>query len=596
MPDELKPIEEIQKNGQSKTVVKEAPSNADDALLEEADEAQTNELERTDRINMVGQDGKVITAAMYALSDQNTPQYKNYEQAEDAFMKMLRRTGVQIDWSWEQTMRAAIKEPQWRALPDTGARKMAYEKFIVDTKKANIGKQKDRLEKLRASFTQMLQRHPEIKYYSRFKNAKPLLEGETAWKAAIDDEEREDLFEEYITSLKTAKQEKEHQQHKEAMELFVNLLSELELDSNTRWDQAQILFTTHTKYQNNEIFQALTKLDTLIAFEDHVKKLERQRNDQKQRAKLLKRRQERKNREALVALLVSLRSDGTLYAGIRWKELYPIIKDDERYLNMLGQAGSSPLDLFWDMSEELDRDFKDKMKVTEGILEAKPFTVVASTRPDEFMEIVKSDNRLSHLSDQTLNAIYKSLHDTALARFQEEQRYEERRQKRRMDNLRSALKHYDPPILLKETYDEVRPRIAELPEFKAIDNEESCKHAFEKFMRRLAEKEEEEAERRERREKHRRHGSDRRTSRGRDERDRGTRDGGGRHHESRRRYPDDRIGSSRSPKRSRTDGSNGPTSSTTILDYGSGAPPVGPPATKDVQMNDDSSEEGEIAE
>jgi pre-mRNA-processing factor 40 len=60
------------------------------------------------------------------------PAYGSSEEAENAFMKMLKRHNVQPDWTWEQTMRATIKDPQYRSLKDPRDRKSAFEKYAVE--------------------------------------------------------------------------------------------------------------------------------------------------------------------------------------------------------------------------------------------------------------------------------------------------------------------------------------------------------------------------------------------------------------------------------------------------------------------------------
>lgn len=102
-------------------------------------------------------------------NDKDGPQYSSHDEAEAAFIKHLRRTGVAPDWTWEQTMRTIIKEPQYRALKDPKDRKAAFEKYIVELKQQEQEKAKDRITKLRQDFAVMLKSHPEIKYYTRWK-------------------------------------------------------------------------------------------------------------------------------------------------------------------------------------------------------------------------------------------------------------------------------------------------------------------------------------------------------------------------------------------------------------------------------------------
>ena len=68
-------------------------------------------------------------------------------------------------------------------------------------------------------------------------------------------------------------------------------------------------------------------------------------------------------------LLEKLRSEGNIRAGTKWMHIHPLIRDDPRYTNMLGQSGSTPLDLFWDKMEELDRDIRLKKNFVLDVIE-----------------------------------------------------------------------------------------------------------------------------------------------------------------------------------------------------------------------------------
>lgn len=49
--------------------------------------------------------------------------------------------------------------------------------------------------------------------------------------------------------------------------------------------------------------------------------------------------------------------------------IYPLLKDDERFVNILGQPGSTPLDFFWDMMEEIDREMRSKRNTVLDVLD-----------------------------------------------------------------------------------------------------------------------------------------------------------------------------------------------------------------------------------
>jgi pre-mRNA-processing factor 40 len=201
----------------------------------------------------------------------------------------------------------------------------------------------------------MLRSHPEIKHYTRWKTARPIIEGETIFRSTDDDNERRQLFEDYIIELKKMNMEREASTRRAAMDELVEIMNVLNLEPYTRWAEAQGIIQSNERFQGDEKFKTLTKSDMLTAFENHIKSLERTFNDARQQQKNQKSRRERQNRDRFIDLLNDLRKAGKIKAGAKWSQVYPLIQSDERYTNMLGQPGSTPLDLFWDVVEEEER-------------------------------------------------------------------------------------------------------------------------------------------------------------------------------------------------------------------------------------------------
>lgn len=300
-------------------------------------------------------DGTGMAASSAAGAQQNEPDYSSLEDAEAAFMKLLRRSNVQPDWTWEQVMRAVIKDPQYRALKDPRDRKTAFEKYAAEVRMQEKDRAKERLAKLRADFNTMLRSHPEIKYYSRWKTIRPIIEGETLFRSTNDENERRQLFYEYILELKKEHSDNEANARKAAKHDLADILKAMGLEPYTRWSEAQEMIQSNEKIKADDKFKALTKSDILTCFESHVKTLERTFNDVRQQQKAAKSRRERQNRDNYIALLQQLRSQGKIKAGTKWMDLLPQIEEDPRYTAMLGQSGSTPLDLFWDIVEEEER-------------------------------------------------------------------------------------------------------------------------------------------------------------------------------------------------------------------------------------------------
>lgn len=312
-----------------------------------------------------------------AVTKEAIPDYSSFEEAEAAFMKLLKRSNVQPDWSWEQTMRTTIKDPQYRALKDPKDRKAAFEKYAVEVREQEKEKAKERLAKLRTDFGNMLKTHPEIKHYSRWRTVRPMIERETVFRSTDNEEERKQFFAEYIVELKKQNIEQEAANRRTAINDLAGIMKALDLEPYTRWSEAQEKIQSNEHIQKDPRFKLLSKSDILTAFENHIKSLERSFNDARQQQKTLKTRRERQRRDAFMGLLREKRSQGLIKAGAKWSMLLPHIEDDPRYVGMLGQSGSTPLDLFWDMIEDEERALRGRRNDVYDVLEVSSRTVTS---------------------------------------------------------------------------------------------------------------------------------------------------------------------------------------------------------------------------
>ena len=112
------------------------------------------------------------------------------QEAEATFFRLLKRIGAQQDWTWEQALQAGATDPQWRAIAEPKDRKAAFEKFKIEARTQQQEREKERLANFRENFMAMLRTHPEVKHYSRYNSVLPIIEGETIFRAAKNDEER----------------------------------------------------------------------------------------------------------------------------------------------------------------------------------------------------------------------------------------------------------------------------------------------------------------------------------------------------------------------------------------------------------------------
>lgn len=64
-------------------------------------------------------------------------------------------------------------------------------------------------------------------------------------------------------------------------------------------------------------------------------------------------------------MLRELIDAGKIKAGSKWKDVYPSFASDPRYINLLGNPGSNPLELFWDIVDSYDQKLDAKVAVVE---------------------------------------------------------------------------------------------------------------------------------------------------------------------------------------------------------------------------------------
>lgn len=353
-------------------------------------------------------------AAKAFVPASNDPDYATLEEAEVAFVKLLKRSGVQSDWTWEQTLRTIARDPQYRAIKDPKDRKAAFEKYCQDMITQDKERAHERMSKLRADFETMLKRHPEIKHYTRWKTARPMIEGETIFRSTNNENERRQLFEEYIIQLKKAHMDQQTASRKTAMDGLIDLLPKLNLEPYTRWSDAQGIISSTEPFQHEEKYKSLTKFDILTAFQNHMKALERRFNDSKQEEKNKKYRKERKARDAYLDLLAELRKQGKITAATKWQRFLPLIENEDRYKAMLGQPGSTPQELFWDIVEEEERALRGPRNDVLDALDDARFEVTPNTTFEDFHAVIRKNRRAANINRETLMVVFEKVRDTLL--------------------------------------------------------------------------------------------------------------------------------------------------------------------------------------
>ncbi|KAF9989784.1 hypothetical protein BGZ75_004961 [Mortierella antarctica] len=419
-----------------------------------------------------------------------TPDFATKEQAEEAFKKLLKDTGVTSTWTWEQTMRAVVTNPMYRALKTTAERKTAFQEYVDERRIVELEEKRARQQKQKQDFLELLSQHPDkVTHASRYTTISRLFAEEPVFKAFEDDRERHSIFDGFVNELIRKEKDDARQRRKAGMTVLAALLSKIgEITFMTRWAEAREILQEHKEYKESEAVQSLAKIDQLIVYEDHLKQLEKEYDQKRVRDRVLRKRAERKRREAFKELLGELRAKSELNAKICWMQIYPLIKDDPRYSNMLGQPGSTPMELFWDMIEDLDERLYQDRKMVQDLLKTADFEILPETTLEEFTEALSKQDKASGISPDDRKLIFEQLLGKAVHYAKEEKRRQEKLARKKAESFRSMLKAMDPPVTLESSWEDVKAKAEPEPEYAALENDEKRKEVFDRYIERLKER------------------------------------------------------------------------------------------------------------
>lgn len=139
---------------------------------------------------------------------------------------------------------------------------------------------------------------------------------------------------------------------------------------------------------------------------------------------------------------------------------------------------------------------------------------------------MRIDPRTANIDEQSMHSIFNYVIAKVKKREEDGRRDEEHNERHTMDALRSIIKRLEPPVSLTDTWELVRPRVEKTEEYRALKSDTLRESVFDKYMRRLKDKETD------RRDRGKRDDRDRERDRDRRERDREYRNG---HSDSHRR-------------------------------------------------------------
>uniref|UniRef100_A0A452H0H4 Pre-mRNA-processing factor 40 homolog A n=1 Tax=Gopherus agassizii TaxID=38772 RepID=A0A452H0H4_9SAUR len=403
------------------------------------------------------------------------------------------------NWSTKDEAKLAFKEllkdkpvrasnpaqPVWSvpsALPKLSEKKQAFNAYKAQREKEEKEEARLRAKEAKEELQRFLEQHERMSSITRYRKAEQMFGEQEVW-AVVPERDRKEIYDDVLFFL--AKKEKEHakQLRKRNIQALKNILDSMSnVSFQTTWSEAQQYLMDNPTFAEDQDLQNMDKEDALICFEEHIRTLEKEEEEEKEKTRLRERRQQRKNREAFQAFLDELHDKGQLHSMSTWMELYPSLSADARFANMLGQPGSTPLDLFKFYVEDLKARFHDEKKIIKDILKDRGFSVEVTTTFEDFAHVISFDKRAATLDTGNIKLTFNSLLEKAEAREREREKEEVRKLRRREAAFKSMLKQAAPALEPGSSWAEVRDRFVSDLAFEQITLESERIRLFREFL------------------------------------------------------------------------------------------------------------------
>ncbi|KOX67770.1 Pre-mRNA-processing factor 40 like protein A [Melipona quadrifasciata] len=384
-----------------------------------------------------------------------------------------------------RTIKLIQNDPRYPQMKKLNERKQAFNAYKTQKLKEEREQERLRLKKAKEDLEQFLLENDRMTSTTKYYKCEEMYGNLEVWRA-VGDSDRRDIYEDVVFNLAKREKEEAKQLKKRNTKRLAQVLDTMtDVTYRTTWQEAQALLLQHAAFAEDADLLEMDKEDALLVFENHIRQLEKDEEEEKEHEKKRRKRQERKNRDAFISLLDELHEQGKLTSMSLWVELYPMLSADLRFSAMLGQSGSTPLDLFKFYVEDLKSRFHDEKKIIREILKDKNFEVQVNTTFEEFATVVCEDRKSATLDAGNVKLTYNLLLEKAEAREKERVKEETRKFKKLETGFKNLLKTLN--VDYQMTWEDVRSKIEEESDFKAITLESERVRIFKEYQHELEE-------------------------------------------------------------------------------------------------------------
>lgn len=448
-----------------------AVANAlDGALVQDMKEAKKG-MPAPGKVNSAQWEEKVV--------DVEPVLYASKQEAKLAFKSLLESANIEADCSWEQAMRVIINDKRYGVLKTLGERKRAFNEFLMEKKKLDAEESCLRQRKAKDEFMKMLEESKELTSSTRWSKAIALIEDDKRYKAVERPADREDLFQNYLVDLKKKERQKaQEEQHQNRLEYRHFLESCGFINVDTQWRKVK------DRLEDDERCSRLEKIDRLKIFQEYIRDLEKEEEEQRKLKKEQIKSVERKNRDEFREMMEEHVVSGILTARTQWRDYFQKVKESVAYQAVASNtSGATAKDLFEDVTEELEKKYHDDKTRVKDAMKAKKVNVAPAWTFTDFKAAIQDAIISPPLSDINLQLVFEDL----LERAKEKEKKEGKRRRRLAKDFTELLFSIKE-INASSTWDECLQLFEETPAYRSIGDETFARVTFEEYVVSLLEK------------------------------------------------------------------------------------------------------------
>mmetsp|Transcript_47930 Transcript_47930/g.111116 ORF Transcript_47930/g.111116 Transcript_47930/m.111116 type:complete len:561 (-) Transcript_47930:9-1691(-) len=401
---------------------------------------------------------------------EEAPEWATPEERRGAFRELLEEKGVRCTMKWEEALKLIQEDRRFNALNTAGERKQVFAEFVTQTKKREKEEEREKRKRAKDDFIAALNDWEELKVSSRYKEAAEAFCERDFFKL-IEEEERDELFQDFMDEHEKKVREDRRKKRKEYVEKIKIIYSENdEITVLSRWRDVQEIL------RDNETFKWLSKLEALTSWEEWIAEREKKEVEAKSKAKF---RAERSARDAFRQLVKESHEKGVIKVGTLWREFAAVAQDDPKYVNLLSYPGSTPHDLFDDYIEDLSERYKEDRAKIKKWAKAKGLVVTSTSTPEWFHDQLQREDGFLQISEEHRKMVFDSLVSKAREQDEDVEKNAKKNRKRFVELLQKTRE-----VTASTTYEMAVKLLGSSPAWDAVD-EATRRQCFDIFVDQL---------------------------------------------------------------------------------------------------------------